>query len=203
MARQLDYLLSEHFSDSVGFILPPAALRLVLGKSVGVQDLTKAIRRGEVSTKVLRSFVSRLASEFKAGEHLRGDLALAALTVAVESHRTKFADEFIKSLANLHVAELPVCTRIARECLKYRKTLPKDLIRINRYPHKTPVIRLSRPIRVRAINIAELNMRSGHVVRSVGKTIEVGCRFERTTRRRFRSGNAWKMKITRQQRELI
>ena len=49
-------------------------------------------------------------------------MALAALAVVLERRTTEFAEEFLLDLAKLKLAEMPLCIRVARECVKHRMT---------------------------------------------------------------------------------
>ena len=130
----LKFLLSDEFSDSVGFILPPAPLRLLLEKSRVVRNIERALRHRELTEAEIRDFAASLSREFKPGEALPGDLALAALAVALERLPADYAEEFIRDLARLRMAEMPTSTRVARECLRQRREFPKNEVRVSRYP---------------------------------------------------------------------
>src|SRR5437660_1268307 len=91
----LEDQLSVIFDDALGFLLPPAALRTALQRSRAVGEITTALRRGEISEEMVRIFVNSLASEYQEGKRLPGDLALAALAVALEHIPTDYAEEFL------------------------------------------------------------------------------------------------------------
>lgn len=133
MEPTLHTLLSEEFDDSVGFILLPAAFQSVLRRSQVVRKITNAIRHGEITDQMLRSFVSELTGELVKGEALRGDIALAALAVSVETMQTPFAEEYLTTLAKLRVPEMSTSVRVARECLKRRASLPRNQVRVVLY----------------------------------------------------------------------
>ncbi len=134
MAYQLDYFLTAEFSVAMGFFLPPAAQRIALQRCRAVQDAAAAIRRREISWKTIRSFVDSQVSQFERGKRLPGDLALAALAVVLEQFSADFAEEFLCDLARLQLPEMLSSIRVARECLKHRLLLPRNEIRISKYP---------------------------------------------------------------------
>src|SRR5271166_2085536 len=114
----LEKLLTDDFSDSVGFILPPAPMRLVLLRHKDVTAVKAALRHGELTETMIRDFASALASEFLKGQPLRGDLALAAIAVVLEHWPKDFAEEYLCHLARLELPEMATSLRVARECLK-------------------------------------------------------------------------------------
>jgi len=125
----LDSLTHANFQQSVGFILPPRAFRRVLLKNKTVRLLDEAIRVGQITEQAVRDFASSQAIQYKVGESLPGDIALAALAVALESNPAHFAEEYLCDLARLHLPEMATSTRIARECWKERCSLPKNEIK--------------------------------------------------------------------------
>jgi hypothetical protein len=139
--KLLDYLLNDEFADAVGFILPPSGFRLVLRRSDAVRRLTFAIRRGEVTEPMVRSFVSRIARSAGDGTgQIPGDLALAALAVALENIQQDYAEEFITNLAKLRIAGLATAIRVAKECLRYRLNFPKNQVRALIYSKQASAI---------------------------------------------------------------
>lgn len=130
----LNHLLTDEFTDSIGFILPPAPLRRVLQRSVDVRQLGASVRYGQTTEKDIREFVSKLLAEFRPGELFRHDIVLAALAVAMEHWGSAFAEEFLIDLARVQRPEFRVSFRIARECLKARFAYPRMQVRIARYP---------------------------------------------------------------------
>lgn len=119
----LDKLRSEEFALSVGFLSTAAPLRRFLVKRSEVAAIRQALAQGAITDDVLRRFVSGLMSDLRPGERFAHELTLAALAVALESRATDFAEEFLHDLASLRVAEMGLCIRVARECLKRRTSL--------------------------------------------------------------------------------
>jgi hypothetical protein len=114
-------LETDDFHDSIGFMLPPPALRRVLQGSPDVSVLDAAIRDGGITDRDIRTFVGRLMEGFRVGVPFRDDLALAALAAAMENWDSAFAEEYLDHLARLNRAELNASVHVARECLKARR----------------------------------------------------------------------------------
>ena len=110
----LEALVSEAFQDSIGFEPPPKALRRLLQRHRFVRQANAAVRRGQVGERDVRTFAARLASEHRAGVRLPGDVALAALAVALESCREEFAEEYLCDLSRLSLPELTAAIHVAR-----------------------------------------------------------------------------------------
>jgi len=129
-------LLTEEFHDSIGVLLPPAALRRQLVNSSDVRALATGIRFGEVTADETREFVGMIMKEFRPGEYFHNNLALAALAVAMETWSSEFVEEYLLDLARLTAPELNISARIARECIKKRFALPKNDLRVLHYPRR-------------------------------------------------------------------
>ena len=120
--RFLDELTSDSFVLPLLLLSTPGALRRQLLRSNEVRKVHEAIRQGAITEETLREFVSSLLVTFHVGERFEHELTLAALAVLLENRPTKFAEEFLLDLAKLKLAEMPLCIRVARECLKQRIT---------------------------------------------------------------------------------
>lgn len=117
--RQLED--STAITEIAGFATGSDALRNLMERSAEVQDLRAHLRSGEVVEADIRVFVETLLFEFKVGEHLAGDLALAAIAVALEPFQfseSGFAAEYIRDLANILRSEMRTSSRVARACLR-------------------------------------------------------------------------------------
>jgi len=90
-----------------------------------VDNIRKSVRHGEITPDDIKCFVSAQTDQFRKGEQLPGDLAIAAIGVAIEGLLTEFADEYLHDLARLSLAEMPISIRVARESLISRRDLPK------------------------------------------------------------------------------
>ena len=106
--------------SSLGPLPPPAVLRRALQRVPDVVRAAWALRRGQITERMVREFVAAATSEYQRGRQLPSDATLAALAVALEPCGREFADEFLHDLARLKLAEMPTSIRVARECLKSR-----------------------------------------------------------------------------------
>ena len=133
-SRELEVLKSEEFEVEVGYLLPTAALRKRLSLLPEVRRVITSLDMRLLKENCLRQFVSTLMAEFRPGQRFLYDVALAALAVSLERRPTEFADEYLRDLAKLNLAEMPVSIRMARECLKHRAgSLARDQIKIDQY----------------------------------------------------------------------
>lgn len=127
--KLLNELSSDSFVLSVGFISTPGALRRSLLHTKKVREVRDSLRQGAITEGTIREFVSVLLSGFRVGQRFEHEMALAALAVVLERRATDFAEEFLLDLAKLKLAEMPLCIRVARECLKHRMTMTRDTAR--------------------------------------------------------------------------
>ena len=118
--EMLERLKSEEFALAVGFLATPGAVRRFLRTADEVSAIREALRNGAISEDTLRKFVSVLMRDLRHGERFPHELSLAALAVVLEIHPTNFAEEFLHDLARLQRAEMSLCIRLARECVKHR-----------------------------------------------------------------------------------
>ncbi len=126
----LQRLQSEDFAVAVGFHSNPAVLRRRLARMPEVPAVREALQQGAITEETIRRFVSHLMEDFVRGEHFAHEDALAAVAVALETRPTNFADKFLRDLAQLKLAEMSLCIRVARECLKYRASVARCRARI-------------------------------------------------------------------------
>ncbi len=122
----LDKIKSDDFLLSVGFELPPAALHKVLSRTSECAELVDAYKSGVLTDTTLRSFVQQLLKNFRPAEKFPYDITLALLAVSVESFSSRFAEEFIRDLSQLDLAELTSCIKVAKLCLAGRERLAKN-----------------------------------------------------------------------------
>ncbi len=138
MCRTLfERLTSDEFALSTASISTPEALRRLLLRSQIVHDIRESLRQGSITEDSIREFVSSLMKGFHVGARFEHEMALAALAVALERRPTDFAEEFLLDLAKLKLAEMPLCIRVARECLKHRMTTTQNTSK-DFYPWKLP-----------------------------------------------------------------
>ena len=124
--KLLGQLISDLFVVSVGTVLTPQTLRRFLLRSEEVRGIREALRQGAITEETLRGFIASLLADFRVGRRFEHELALAALAVVVERRPTDFAEEFLLDLAKLKLAEMPLCIRVARGCLKHRVTVAEN-----------------------------------------------------------------------------
>lgn len=121
----LERLKSDAFAAEAVFLSTPGALRrfLVGRREVGLAK--QALTQGAITEDSLRRFVADLMSDLRRGERFPHEMALAALAVVLEMRPTEFAEEFLHDLSRLRLAEMSLCIRVARECLKHRPQLAR------------------------------------------------------------------------------
>jgi hypothetical protein len=119
----LSELVSEGFLLEVGFLSTAGSVRRFLARSRVVADIRKALRDGTLTERDLRHFVTFLMHDLRAGERFEHEMAVAAIAVALERRATAFAEEYLGELARVKVAEMCLCSRVARECLKHRDSV--------------------------------------------------------------------------------
>lgn len=91
-------------------------------ETVRVKD---ALRRGVLSNNAIRRFIEVLMADLQKGVLFQHDRTLAALAVALEDVRTKWAETFFRELSTLNAAEIPFARRVAVEVLRFRYSQPK------------------------------------------------------------------------------
>jgi hypothetical protein len=124
--KLLNQLTSDLFNLSAGFLSTPTATHRYLARCAEVRELREGLRQGAITEETIREFVSSLMSSFHVGQRFEHEMALAALAVALERRPTDFAEEFLLDLAKLKLAEMSLCIRVARECLKQRMTMTQN-----------------------------------------------------------------------------
>ena len=114
----LDRLLSPTFRSRFFGVATAEAWHSVLGLADEVHTLSSAVRDGAVTEDQLRRWVESLLAEFRRGERFVHEAALAAIAVCMEDRQTAFADEYLRSLSELQLQEIPIAPRVARLSLK-------------------------------------------------------------------------------------
>jgi hypothetical protein len=163
--KLLDELTSDSFVLSVGFLSTPGTLRRFLLRSREVREVREALRQGAIDEDVIRAFVSRLLTGFRVGVRFEHEMALAALAVVLERRTTDFAEEFLLDLAKLRLAEMPLCIRVARECLKHRVTIAQNKAKI--FPPWTS------PSRISFQQVKPTNHGSPGSIQTIGKLVDL------------------------------
>jgi hypothetical protein len=126
----LEQLKSEEFAVSAAFLSTPASLRRFLARSGEVAAIRQALREGAIAEDSIRQFVSSLLQDFRRGERFQHELAVSALAVALEARATGFAEEFLRDLSRLRLAEMSLCSLVASECLKDRVSLAQNTAKV-------------------------------------------------------------------------
>lgn len=101
----------------------PEGLAVLLKRRPEVLDLRRALDRGSITLGQLRHFVATIVRRFEPGKRFVGDVTLCALAVALESHATRFAEDYLRELSRLELGELPMSPRVARVALRSRARL--------------------------------------------------------------------------------
>jgi hypothetical protein len=133
-ARVLQQLTSDDFAVSAGCLSTPGSLRSFLHRSKEVAALKEALRQEAITDGTLRRFVSSLLRDLRCGERFPHQLAIAAIAVILETRTTSFADEFLHDLSRLRLAEMSMCIRVARECLKHRVNMAQNKTKVLHLP---------------------------------------------------------------------
>lgn len=115
----LQKIKSDDFIFSIGYELPPKAMRYVLLRTEECRQLRDAYRSENLSEAELRRYIQSLLGEFVSGEKFFYDMTLSLVAVALEPFNTPFADEYLSTLANLELSEMPLSIRVAKIC-KYQ-----------------------------------------------------------------------------------
>ncbi len=115
----LQKIKSDDFIFSIGYEMPPKAMRYVLVRTEECKQLRDAYWSGDLSEAELRGYIQSLLAVFVSGEKFYYDMTLSLIAVALEPFNTPFADEYITTLANLELSEMPLSIRVAKIC-KYQ-----------------------------------------------------------------------------------
>jgi len=96
---------------------PSKAMRVVFLKLAEHDELTEELNQGVLTDDSLRNFVNSLLQEFRVGERFLYDYTLAFLAVCLERRNSPFAEEYLKDLVALHLAEISLAPQVAKESL--------------------------------------------------------------------------------------
>jgi len=121
--KALTALLLDEFTDSFAPISTLQPLHSLLKRAPEVREVYKALQSQEVTIGQLEQFLRDLLADFVPKRRFHGDMALAALAVALTAHGDEFADTYIRRLAALDAQELPLSRRIAKLALAERAKL--------------------------------------------------------------------------------
>lgn len=85
-----------------------------------VKQIKEGFDSGRFVAADLIFYVEGILREMEYGRRLPKEYELVAITVALEGSKVRFAEEFLKELSELQMAELSFPTRLARLCLAER-----------------------------------------------------------------------------------
>ena len=117
----LKKIKSDDFIFSIGYEMPPKAMRYILVRTKECKQLQDAYRSGNLSEAELRRYIQGLLGEFVSGEKFYYDMTLSLVAVALEPFYTSFADEYLTTLADLELLEIPLSIRVAKLCVQTRQ----------------------------------------------------------------------------------
>ncbi len=112
----LKKIKSDDFIFSIGYEMPPKAIRYVLVRTEECKQLRDAYWSGNLSEAELRGYIQSLLGEFVSGEKFSYDITLSLIAVALEPFYTPFVEEYLTTLANLELSEMPLSIRVAKLC---------------------------------------------------------------------------------------
>jgi hypothetical protein len=129
MNRLLEPLANPEFANKALFASTTEALALVLENDGSVKDVSLGLQRGQLNARDLAELVNSLLQTYRKGELFSGDIAMAALAVAMKNYFGDYSEQFLGELGNLSAAELPRSTRVAkfiqqtRSAVRYERKL--------------------------------------------------------------------------------
>ena len=125
----LQKIRSDDFIFSIGYEMPPKAIRYILVRTEECKQLRDAYWSGNLSEAELRRYIQSLLGEFVSSEKFPYDMTLSLVAVALETLYTRFADEYLSTLANLELSEMPLSIRVAKLCLQKRQQRTNNIYR--------------------------------------------------------------------------
>ena len=125
----LERIKSDDFIFSIGYEMPPKAIRYILVRTEECKQLRDEYRSGNLSEAELRRYIQNLLGEFVSGKKFPYDMTLSLLAVALETLYARFADEYLSTLANLELVEMPLSIRVAKFCVQKRQQRPNNIYR--------------------------------------------------------------------------
>ena len=125
----LQKIRSDDFIFSIGYEMPPKAIRYILVRTEECKQLRDAYCSGSLSEAELRRYIQSLLGEFVSGKKFPYDMTLSLVAIALETLYTRFADEYLSTLANLKLSEMPLSIRVAESCLQTRQKRTNNIYR--------------------------------------------------------------------------
>lgn len=129
VSSDLNAICSEEFEAKVAFASMPAVLRKLILQSNELNRLRVDLKLNLLTETRLRNFVEEVVARYEKGKRLPHEIALAVIAVLVETRSTEFAEEFLIDLARLKLSEMQNAIGVTKECLKRRKTQPRETVR--------------------------------------------------------------------------
>ena len=120
---------SEDFICSIGYEMPPKAIRYILARTEECAQLRNAYRTGNISETELRRYIQSMMKDFVPGTKFPYDMTLSLVAVSLEPFFTGFADEYLSTLTNLELSEMPLSIRVAKLCVQARQQRAKNSFR--------------------------------------------------------------------------
>ena len=117
----LKALCSPEYVRKVAFVSTFAAMRIAIRRTDEFRELTDDLRSGGLTDAEIEAFANSLFAEYRKGERFKFEEAIATLAVLLETHPSKFADEFLSQLAAFRSSGLVMAAGVARESLRLRK----------------------------------------------------------------------------------
>lgn len=117
---ELASLLSIEKSGDYAAIGSAEALRAALTRDSRVRHLIDHIKTGSVTAANMQDFVNTLLRRFVVGTYFEHQVALAALSVALEDYYSEYSDRFLSELSSLRLSELQLPIFVAQASLRRR-----------------------------------------------------------------------------------
>ena len=125
----LERIKSDDFIFSVGYEVPPKAIRYILARTEECKQLRDLYCSGNLSEAALRRYIQDLLGEFVPNKKFPYDMTLSLIAVALEPLYKRFADEYLSILASLELLEMPLSIRVAESCLQIRHKRTNNIYR--------------------------------------------------------------------------
>lgn len=109
-----------------------SGLRKALKRTRSAKDLHRAFVLGTIPVETVRDYAQGLTAGFQRGVRFPYEPELCLLAVALEENESDVAEEFLRDLAQVRVAEMPMSPRVAALCLNARKSYPKNKLKVYR-----------------------------------------------------------------------
>lgn len=137
--KLLQKLTTSEFGARFQCTSNPRAVHRILQRDHDVQEIRTALANGTLSEQGLEVFSASLTRQISFGERFADEFALAAIAVSLETRQTPFAKKYVRGLASLTVAEIPMATRVAKHSAKVQSDCSDSYARTFSY-RNTPSI---------------------------------------------------------------